>query len=228
MKTQVAEIIIAILPIIIEIVFFIFEHLHKRTSHKISWSSNKKFNKITFNIKQQNIKTVINSCLMESESNSNDFIIALELYTKLLNDALTEAYPNFQFNISIKKVNNNAINTIISTDNNIELNNTKCLIKDNTEFNSIINEHHQFFFVTDIQAFNNSVLKYKSSNKNWANEYKTSIVFPIDNNNLMEGKPIGFICVTSPQKLNNTKINNQIMKLIKSTSNDLYKLLVTS
>ena len=151
-------------------------------------------------------------------------------YIFKLSNALNDFYSKCAFDISVKRFdkNSNTIYTIASTDraSSIMDNNIMDKPEENTEFNSILNEHYEYFFVSDIDDFDELIMPYKSSNANWKSFYRSSIVVPITKKQEPFSHIIGFICITSPQSLNNTTKNRKIISLLRATSNELYEILV--
>lgn len=100
----------------------------------------------------------------------------------------------------------------------------KYIIRDNTDFSSIVINKNKYFFVSDLLKYS-ALNSYVNQNYNWFSEYNTSIVFPIQYSDSNSENIIGFLCLTSPQKLSNVKKNRHLIYLMKKSATMLYKYL---
>lgn len=69
-------------------------------------------------------------------------------------------------------------------------------------------------------------MDYKNENQSYIQKYNTTIVYPIRK----KGKDkkydtIGFLCVDSPQKLNNVKKNEKVLSLVETAASIIYDFL---
>lgn len=166
--------------------------------------------------------------LMNSIDSKSD---SIDIYLKLTKNMVNEIYPDNAFIVSIKLISkSNAENPLESEvitlasypdSRNIE---PVYKIKNNTDFSTIIGDNNEYFFVSDLKEY--SVLKnYINESNNYIECYNTSIVFPIQKGNKNSEDIIGFLCVTSPQRLNDVKKNKMLMDIIKSAATIAYKYL---
>ena len=81
------------------------------------------------------------------------------------------------------------------------------IVKNNTDFNSLLVENNKYFFVSDLSEFE-SLSNYINENPKYTN-CQTTITFPIKNNKSINSEIIGFLCVASPDKFNNVKNNKK-------------------
>lgn len=160
------------------------------------------------------------------EINKNLAITIINEYIAKLSKALTDFYPKNTFDISVKRLdeNNNTLHSL--GENNSFQDRIVCKVEENTEFNAILNEHYRYFLVSDIDKFDELIMPYKNGNNNWNSIYKSAITVPIAKKQNSIYHIIGFICVTSPQSLNNTMKNKKIINLLESISNELYEVLL--
>lgn len=152
---------------------------------------------------------------------------------KRLTDLIEEIYPKSNANISVKLVRksdkSNPSNSEVITwvtypkkKHNIQ---AIQKIKENTDFNSIVKDSREYFFVSDLKKY--SALKtYSNAEKHFIQEYSTSIVVPIQKENKETEDIIGFLCITSPQKLGNVKKNKKLVDIIKTSASLLYDYLI--
>lgn len=171
-----------------------------------------------------------NSALNMNESKVNlqsqdDYKIILYWYCRSIEAKLKEIYPTCDFCVSIKNVSGNEVSTILATGSELFLGSGVQYVKNNIEYNSIIQEGFDYFFVTDLKSFDNKKQKYISDDPEWKYKYNTSIVFPVKSNSNDENKIIGFICINSPQSLRKKKSNKLIIKLVEKTSENVATIL---
>ena len=171
-----------------------------------------------------------NSALSISEVDSDcftkdDYKITLYWYCYSVADKLTELYPKCYFSISIKLVTKDTVSTILTTGAELFIDDSVQQVKDNIEYEAILKDGFDYFFVTDLHTFDEKKQRYITSDSDWRYKYNTSIVFPIKSRNDDENKIIGFICINSPQILRKKKKNDLIIKLIEDTSENIGKIL---
>lgn len=171
------------------------------------------------------IATLDTDALSNEKPSKDDFKMVLYWYCNLIIDTLRDLYPKYDFSISIKKISDDSVYTLLQAGENLFIDEKSQLIKDNTEFSTIINNGYNYFFVTDLNSFNKKINMYSSSDLEWKYKYNTSIVFPIKKIDAPNSKPVGFICVNSPQVLQKRKINDYLIKLLEETRNSLYEVL---
>lgn len=155
----------------------------------------------------------------------DDHKMALYWYCYSVADKLTEFYPKCHFSISIKLVSKDTVSTVLTTGDELFIDDSIQQVKDNTEYEAILKNGFDYFFVTDLHTFDEKKQRYVTSDPEWRYKYNTSIVFPIKSTNNDEDKVIGFICINSPQTLRKKKKNNLIIKLIEDTSSNIAKIL---
>lgn len=171
-----------------------------------------------------------NSALSISDIDINsltkdDHKMSLYWYCYSVADKLAELYPKCNFSISIKLVSKDTVSTVLTTGDELFIDDSVQQVKDNTEYETILKNGFDYFFVTDLHTFDKKKQKYITSDPEWRYKYNTSIVFPIKSTNKHEDRIIGFICINSPQTLRKKKKNNLIIKLIESTSSNIAKIL---
>ncbi len=171
-----------------------------------------------------------NSALSISDVDINyltkdDHKMTLYWYCYSIADKLTELYPKCHFSISIKLVSKDTVSTVLTTGDELFIDDSVQQVKDNTEYEAILKNGFDYFFVTDLHTFDEKKQRYITSDPEWRYKYNTSIVFPIKSTNNDEDKIIGFICINSPQILRKKKKNNLIIKLIEGTSSNIAKIL---
>lgn len=176
-------------------------------------------------------KIDINLKLLEKElkdKKSKD----IELYLEKLTSIIKEIYPKSNSIISIKLVeksdkqnpSESEVITWVSYPNkkyNVKM---TYRIKDNTDFNSIVKNSKEYFFVSDLKKYS-ALKKYVNSDRHFMQEYNTSIVVPIQKNSKGNEDIIGFLCINSSQKLGNVKKNKKLMDIVKSAASLFYDYL---
>lgn len=155
----------------------------------------------------------------------DDHKMTLYWYCYSVADKLTELYPKCHFSISIKLVSKDTVSTVLTTGDELFIDDSIQQVEDNTEYEAILKNGFDYFFVTDLHTFDEKKQRYITSDPEWRYKYNTSIVFPIKSTNNDEDKVIGFICINSPQTLRKKKKNNLIIKLIEDTSSNIAKIL---
>lgn len=154
-------------------------------------------------------------------------------YIKELLEKISKIYPKAIFNISIKLVKSvdvgNPEESLLFTwfrfPKQMQGERNLYTIKNNTDFRALIENKGKFFFVSDLKKY--SVLKdYKSESKNYLQRYNTTMVFPIRKKEKDKKYDIiGFLCVDSPQRLNNVRKNEEVISLFETTASVLYNFL---
>ena len=152
-----------------------------------------------------------------------------ELYLEKITSILKEIYPKCSFTISVMLVeksdkqnpSDSEVITWISYPKekyNIKM---SYRVKDNTDFSSIVDESKKYFFVSDLKEY--SALKgYKNSDTNFLQEYKSSIVVPIQKDENI----LGFMCINSSDNLGNVKKNRKLVDVVKSVTSLLCDYLI--
>lgn len=157
----------------------------------------------------------------------------VEDYTKELLAKINKIYPKAIFNVSIKLVKSVDIEkpeeSILFTwfrfPQQMQGEQNLYTIKNNTDFRALIENNGKFFFVSDLKKYS-ALEYYKNESKNYLQKYNTTMVFPIRK----KGKDkkydiIGFLCVDSPQKLNNVKKNEKVISLVETAASVIYDFL---
>ena len=223
--TNILMILIPSISLIISICNIIFERFINSKNQYIKMKIDNKNIKIAFNSNKDTIIEELKNIIEAEELNKNLAITIINKYTAKLSSALTDFYPRNTFDISLKRLDEKN-NTLYSIgENNSSQSSAIYKVEENTEFNAILNEHYRYFFVSDIDEFEELIMPYKNSNDNWKSLYKSSITVPIAKKQNSIYHIIGFICITSPQSLNNPKKNKKIINLLEATSNELYEIL---
>lgn len=155
-------------------------------------------------------------------------------YLKSLSHMINLIYPEYFVRISIKLISKSdndfpsksEIATWISypADTDESKVSHKYIIRDNTDFSSIVMNKNKYFFVSDLLKYS-ALNNYVNQRGDWFSEYSTSIVFPIQYSDSNSENIIGFLCLTSPQKLNNVKKNKQLIFLLTKSATMLCKYL---
>lgn len=158
---------------------------------------------------------------LEQVNNVDEVKMGLHWYCHSIFHVIKELYPNCSFSVSIKMFYDNSVVTILRAGDELFINDTKQFVNQNTEYDVIINERYEYFFVTDLNKYEKMISNYENSDPEWKYKYNTSIVFPIKTSNINDSKVIGFVCVHSPQKLKKEKNNDFLIKLIKKTCNNI-------
>lgn len=144
-----------------------------------------------------------------------------ELYLEKITFILKEIYPKCSFTISVMLVeksdkqnpSDSEVITWISYPKqkyNIKM---SYKVKDNTDFSSIVDERKKYFFVSDLIEYN-ALKGYKNSDRNFLQEYKSSIVIPIQKDENI----LGFLCINSSDNLGNVKKNRKLVDVAKSVT----------
>lgn len=167
--------------------------------------------------------------LSDKDTNSltnDDYRMTLYQYCHFIGDKLSEFYPRCHFSISIKLVLKDAVSTVLTTGDELFINNNVQQVVGNSEYEAILKNGFDYFFVTDLHTFDEKKQKYITSDPEWRYKYNTSIVFPVKSVNNDKNNVIGFICINSPQTLRKMEKNNLIIKLIENTSGSIAKNLL--
>jgi len=148
---------------------------------------------------------------------------------KYVDDILHSLYPKAKFQISIKVLVKNDglsdsfVKTFITYYNNHTSYSESALtpVKESFDLNAILYNKKRFFFVSDIEEygkFNASDFGPYSFTPN-----SSVIVFPIKKEHPLNSESIiGFLCLSSPEKLDNPKKNEILMKQLARISSKLY------
>lgn len=222
---NILTILVPFISLIISLYNIIFERFINSKKQYLEIKIDNKNIQIAFNKNEDTILKELKNIIESKELNQNLAITVINEYTGKLSNALIDFYPKNTFDISVKRLDEKS-NTLHSIGGNNSLQNSIVYkVEENTEFNAILNEHYRYFFVSDIDNFDELIMPYKNSNNNWKSLYKSSITVPISKKQNSIYHIIGFICITSPQSLNNTRKNKKIINLLESTSNELYEIL---
>ena len=173
-------------------------------------------------------KKYLSNCIKKINENSkldskqlDDVKMGLHWYCYSIIDVLKDIYPKCNFSVSIKMFHDDTVATILRAGDELFIDEEKQLVSQNTEYNVIIKEKYKYFFVTDLDKYNEKVGKYENSDSYWKYKYNTSIVFPIKTEDIDSTKLIGFVCINSPQKLKKQKNNDFLIKLMKETCDNI-------
>lgn len=157
----------------------------------------------------------------------------VEDYTKELLEKINKIYPKAIFNVSIKLVKSvdiekpeeSVLYTWFRFPQQMQGEQNLYTIKNNTDFRALIENNGKFFFVSDLKKYS-AFRNYKNESQNYLQRYNTTMVFPIRK----KGKDkkydtIGFLCIDSPQRLNNVKKNEKVISLVKTAASVIYDFL---
>lgn len=153
----------------------------------------------------------------------------IELYLNSLTEIIKGLYPKSNPTVSIKLIykdnakdskTNQVVTWYTYPDNKIYTKTTYS-IKNNTEFDSIINRNREYFFVSDLNKYR-VLNNYCSENDELTKGYNTSVVIPIKKKEKKIENIIGFLCIESKEKFGNTKKNKIIIRIVKSLASDIY------
>lgn len=157
---------------------------------------------------------------------------SIDIYLNMISTTLNKIYPQNTFAVSIKLVNKSntedplesEVITLASYPNKTDNIKPIYKIKNNTDLSTIVRYNNEYFFVSDLKEY--SVLNsYINENSHYIGNYNTNIVCPIQKSNKDSEDIIGFLCVDSPQKLNDVKKNKKIIDLIQLTASLVYEYL---
>lgn len=165
------------------------------------------------------------------ENNKN----SIENYLVFLNEKIKELYPDIVLSIKVLLVKNidkrdPAQSTVYvrytyphrEKDRDIVFK-----IANNTDFSAIVTQKNEFIFISGIKEYDKvSSLGYISEDLNFKKKYNTVIVFPIQEEKGKNRSVIGFVCVASPQRMNNIKKNEELMGFMDIAVNGLSKRLL--
>lgn len=176
-------------------------------------------------------KKYLSNCIKEINENSkiyskqlddiDEVKMGLHWYCYSIIDILKDIYPKCNFSVSIKMFRDDTVDTILRAGDELFIDEGKQLVSQNTEYNVIVKEKYKYFFVTDLDKYNEKVSKYENSDSEWKYKYNTSIVFPIKTEDRESTKLIGFVCINSPQKLKKQRNNDLLIRLIKETCDSI-------
>lgn len=161
------------------------------------------------------------------------FLSSLVVHLKDIHEILVSIYPSIHFCISVKVIHadidpSKAIaKNLVTIDNGVykKSETSPICIKDNTEFSAILIEGREFFFVSDIDEYDR-LRNYKNSDATFRKRWASSLVFPIKKAlHPYSSQIIGFLCISSKNRLNNIKNNEIIMKLFPRIAENLYGVL---
>ena len=159
----------------------------------------------------------------------------IECLNRMIN-VMRKLYSNTNFHVSIKIIDIDTEDTSNSLVRSwIDIGGTPVVndglpqytIKDNTDFYSVFIDKHKYFFVSDINEYANiSKRDYKNQNPNWRETMLSTIVYPIKNKNeKVQEQCVGFLCVDSPQRLDDNKRNVFLMNILEITAYALSSIL---
>jgi hypothetical protein len=171
--------------------------------------------------------------LLDENENKDFKDYNIEYCASLLEKKICEIYPKTKINISIVLINDvvksnpleSKVFTWFSYPDQNQNDKTVYTIKNNTDFNLIVENNTDYFFVSDLKEFN-ALESYKNENECYLQKYNTSIVCPIRKKGRDKRYDmLGFLCVNSPQKLNNTKKNDIVVNYVKAAASVIYDFL---
>lgn len=156
----------------------------------------------------------------------------IETYLRKVVEMIKGIYPESDPNVSIKLISKNNAKELLDgqvmtwytypdKSNNIKMTYN---IKENTDFSSIIKDSSEYFFVSDLKKYN-ALNSYFNENKDFIQQYNTSIVVPIQKKDKNGEDVIGFLCIDSREKLGNVEKNRSIIEIVKSAASNLYEYL---
>jgi hypothetical protein len=157
----------------------------------------------------------------------------VEDYIKELLEKINRIYPKAIFNVSIKliksvdteKPEESKLYTWFKFPQQMQNEQNLYTIKNNTDYRSLIENNGKFFFVSDLKKYS-AFTNYKNESKNYLQRYNTVIVFPIRKKGRDKKYDIiGFLCVDSPQRLNNVKKNEKVISLVEMAASVIYDFL---
>lgn len=154
----------------------------------------------------------------------------IDNYLKLMIDTIKVLYPKNTFTASVKLVSKSStenpleseVVTLASYPSTMYKIKPTYKIKNNTDLSTIVKDNKEYFFVSDLKRYSN-LNKYKKEIRNSIDNYNTCIVFPISKDG---DEIIGFLCINSPQKLNNVKKNRKLRDIVKVSASHSYDLLI--
>ena len=176
-------------------------------------------------------KLKIDIKLLENEFKENKNV-TVEKFLERLTDIIEELYPRSNITISIRLIRNSNKNnpedseviTWITYPNKNYNIKTNYKIKDTTDFYSIVKHSREYFFVSDLKKYC-ALATYINAERHFLQMYNTSIVVPIQKTNKEKEDIIGFLCITSPQKLGNVQKNKTLVDIVKVTASLFYDYL---
>lgn len=151
------------------------------------------------------------------QRNSDEYKLVLYWDSQYIYASIKEMYPKSAVCIVIREYNNHELRTILKTGDNMFIDDSKQIIEENTDFNSIINEGYKYYFVTDLDFYSHINKDYKNDEAGRKYKYNTSIVFPIKSQD-KDSKIVGLICVYVENTLYKKKDNDRIIKLLEKTN----------
>ena len=149
--------------------------------------------------------------------NSDEYKLVLYWNSQYIYASIKEMYPKSAVCIVIREYSNHELRTILKTGDNMFIDDSKQIIEENTDFNSIINEGYKYSFVTDLDYYSSINKDYKNDEAGRKYKYNTSIVFPIKSQD-KDSKIVGLICVYAENILYKKKDNDIIIKLLEKTN----------
>lgn len=185
-------------------------------------------NLIEFKIDKIRLEKELRTKLIKTDESS------IEDYLVLLNTKIKELYPDIALSIKVLLVK--SLNESDPTQSKVYIRyayphqekGCKAIytIAKNTDFSAIVSQKNDFIFISDIKAYDTvSSVGYKTEDLSFKKQYNTTIVFPIRDEKPNGKNVIGFVCIASPQKMNNTKKNKELMGFMDIAASGLSKLL---
>lgn len=159
---------------------------------------------------------------------------SIEDYLVLLNAKIKELYPDIALSIKVLLVKSLNENDLTQSKVYIRYaypqqekdSNIIYTIAQNTDFSAIVSQKNDFIFISDIKEYDTvSSVGYKTEDLSFKKQYNTTIVFPIRDEKPNGKNVIGFVHIASPQKMNNTKKNEELMGFMVIAASGLSKLL---
>ena len=183
---------------------------------------------VEFKIDKIRLEKELRSTLVKTGESS------IEDYLVLLSAKIRELYPDIVLSIKVLLVK--SLNEIDPTQSKVYIRyaypqqekGCKVIytIAKNTDFSAIVSQKNDFIFISDIREYDTvSSVGYKTEDLSFKKQYNTTIVFPIRDEKPNGKNVIGFVCIASPQKMNNTKKNGELIGFMDIAASGLSKLL---
>lgn len=217
---EMASIILSVTALLLSLITTLINYSKKRT-HKNY--------KLSFETATQKYYLALRD--LHSQLAKSDFChVDLLAPMNSIRDILESVYPSAYFRIYVKAIrlstdsNESFVESIASLTDTCETIELKPMrIKDNSAYEALLHKGASFFFVSDSDAYSR-LFDYRNSDATFRKEWTSSLVFPIKKpHSSSEKHIIGFLCITSKNRLNNPQKNEKIMKLFPHIAEDLYE-----
>lgn len=219
-STENFSIILSIISALISfLITLIFEFIYQKHTRK---------NLFEFKIDMLRQEKALRDKPIKTNENS------IEDYLFFLNAKIKELYPDIALSIKVLLIKNLNENDPMQSKVYIRYayphqeENCRVVytIGKNTDFAAIVSQKNDFIFISNIKEYDAiSSMGYKTEDLNFKKLYNTIIVFPIRDKKPNNKNVIGFVCIASPQKMNNTKKNEELMSFMHIAASGLSKLL---